>query len=104
MSNFCSNTNYSQGILTQPHFAPKAKRIIYLFMAGGPSQHDLFDYKPLLNQRNGRDLPESVRMGQRLTGMTGNQATHPLAGSIFKFQEHGKCRAWVSELMPHTAK
>ena len=91
-------------VLPQPHFAPKAKRIIYLFMAGGPSQHDLFDYKPLLNQRNGQDLPESVRMGQRLTGMSGNQATLPLAGSIFKFDKHGKCGATVSELMPHTAK
>src|SRR5688572_29324396 len=61
--------NPFKGILAAPHFAPRAKRIIYLFMAGGPSQHDLFDYKPLLNQRNGQDLPESVRMGQRLTGM-----------------------------------
>src|SRR5438045_1195304 len=59
-----------KGILSQPHFAPRAKRIIYLFMAGGPSQHDLFDYKPLLNQMNGEDLPESVRGGQRLTGMS----------------------------------
>ncbi|HEY2827790.1 MAG TPA: DUF1501 domain-containing protein, partial [Pirellulales bacterium] len=63
--------NPFKGILPSPHFPPKAKRIIYLFMAGGPSQLDLFDYKPLLNQRNGQDLPESVRMGQRLTGMTG---------------------------------
>jgi hypothetical protein len=96
--------NPFKGILPAPHFAPRAKRIIYLFMAGGPSQHDLFDYKPLLNQRNGQDLPASVRMGQRLTGMSGNQATLPLAGSIFKFARHGKCGAWVSELMPHTAK
>src|ERR1051325_9554164 len=66
--------NPFQGILERPHFTPKAKRIIYLFMSGGPSQHDLFDYKPLLNQKNGEDLPESVRMGQRLTGMSGNQA------------------------------
>src|ERR1051326_8889342 len=77
------------GILLAPHFPPKAKRIIYLFMAGGPSQHDLFDYKPLLNQRNGQDLPASVRMGQRLTGMSGNQATLPMAGSLFKFERHG---------------
>jgi hypothetical protein len=87
-----------------PHFPAKAKRIIYLFMAGGPSQLDLFDYKPLLNKMNGQDLPASVRMGQRLTGMSGNQSTLPLAGSIFKFAKHGKCGAWVSELMPHTAK
>src|SRR5688572_32675652 len=73
------------GILDKPHFEAKAKRIIYLFMAGGPSQLDLFDHKPLLNEMNGKDLPESVRRGQRLTGMSGNQATLPLAGSIFKF-------------------
>jgi hypothetical protein len=96
--------NPFQGILDAPHFVPKAKRIIYLFMSGGPSQHDLFDYKPLLNQRNGEDLPESVRMGQRLTGMTGQQARLPLAGSIFKFAQHGRSGAWVSELMPWTAK
>ena len=96
--------NPFKGILDQPHFAPKAKRIIYLFMSGGPSQHDLFDYKPLLNKLNGQDLPESVRGGQRLTGMSGNQATLPLAGSIFKFAQHGQSGAWVSELMPHTAK
>jgi len=96
--------NPFQGILEKPHFAPKAKRIIYLFMSGGPSQHDLFDHKPLLNQKNGEDLPESVRMGQRLTGMTGFQARLPLAGSIFKFAQHGQTGAWVSELMPHTAK
>jgi hypothetical protein len=96
--------NPFKGILDQPHFAPKAKRIIYLFMSGGPSQHDLFDYKPLLNQKNGEDLPESVRMGQRLTGMSGNQARLPLAGSLFKFAQHGQSGAWVSELMPQTAK
>jgi hypothetical protein len=96
--------NPFRGILDRPHFAPKAKRVIYLFMSGGPSQHDLFDYKPLLNKLNGQDLPASVRMGQRLTGMSGNQATLPLAGSIFKFAQHGEAGAWVSELMPHTAK
>jgi hypothetical protein len=92
------------GVVAAPHFPPKAKRVIYLFMAGGPSQLETFDYKPLLNQRNGENLPESVRMGQRLTGMSGNQATLPLAGSLFKFQQHGKNGAWVSELLPHTAK
>src|SRR5688572_3300421 len=96
--------NPFKGILDAPHFAPRAKRIIYLFMSGGPSQHDLFDYKPLLNQMNGQDLPASVRMGQRLTGMSGNQSTLPLAGSLFKFARHGKSGAWVSELMPWTAK
>src|SRR3989442_3803926 len=95
--------NPFKGILPAPHFAAKARRIIYLFMAGGPSQLDLFDYKPLLNERNGEQLPESVRMGQRLTGMTGNQASLPLAGSIFKFGRHGRSGAWVSELLPRTA-
>ncbi|MFM7182656.1 MAG: DUF1501 domain-containing protein [Verrucomicrobiales bacterium] len=85
------------------HHAPKAKRVIYLFMSGGPSQHDLFDYKPLLNQRNGDPLPEEIRGGQRLTGMSGNQAILPLAGSQFKFARHGKSDAWVSELLPHSA-
>src|SRR6267378_3121821 len=93
-----------RGTLDAPHFAPKAKRIIYLFMSGGPSQVDLFDYKPLLNQMNGQDLPASVRMGQRLTGMTGYQATLPLAGSIFPFAQQGRSGAWVSELLPWTAK
>src|ERR1700733_2982466 len=93
----------SGGILKAFHVAPKAKRIIYLFMSGGPSQLDLFDYKPLLNELNGRDLPDSVRMGQRLTGMSANQATLPIAGSIFKFGRHGQSGTWVSELLPHTA-
>jgi hypothetical protein len=94
----------SGGVLAAPHYPPKAKRIIYLFMSGGPSQLDLFDYKPVLNQLNGSDLPESVRMGQRLTGMSANQATLPLAGSVFKFARHGASGAWVSELLPQTAK
>src|SRR5687767_15806280 len=97
-------TNPFRGVITAPHVAPRAKRVIYLFMAGGPSQHDLFDHKPLLNTMNGQDLPDSVRMGQRLTGMSGNQATLPMAGSIFKFDRHGECGAPVSELMPWTAK
>ncbi len=92
------------GLLNQPHLAPKAKRIIYLFMAGGPSQLDLLDHKPLLDQMHGQDLPESVRMGQRLTGMSGNQAHLPLARSIFKFSQHGQSGAWISELLPWTAK
>src|SRR5262245_9973530 len=92
------------GILDKPHHAPKAKRIIYLFMSGGPSQLDLFDHKPKLNELNGQDLPESVRMGQRVTGMTAHQATLPLAGSIFKFARHGESVATVSELLPWTAK
>ncbi|MBI2926773.1 MAG: DUF1501 domain-containing protein [Verrucomicrobia bacterium] len=93
-----------RGILEQPHFPPKAKRVIYLFMAGGPSQLETFDYKPVLNERNGEDLPASIRMGQRLTTMTGSQAKLPLAGSIYKFNQHGQCGAWVCDLLPHTAK
>ena len=86
------------------HFAPKAKRIIYLFQSGGPSQLDLFDYKPLLNQRHGEQLPDSVRGGQRLTGMSGNQSSIPIAGSPFTFSQHGQSGAWLSDLLPHTAK
>ena len=86
-----------------PSFAPKAKRVIYLFQSGAPSQMDLFDYKPLLNKLNGEQLPESVRGGQRLTGMTSQQSSIPLAGSIFKFSQHGKSGGWFSELLPHTA-
>lgn len=92
------------GILGASHFVPRAKRVIYLFMSGGPSQMDLFDYKPILNEMNGQELPESVRGGQRLTGMSANQARLPLAGSIFKFDQHGAAGAWVSELLPHTAR
>ena len=88
----------------QLHFPPKAKRVIYLFMAGGPSQLETFDYKPLLNERNGEQLPDSVRQGQRLTGMSGNQSSLPLAGSQFDFAQHGRSGTWVSDLLPHTAK
>ena len=91
------------GVLGSPHFAPKAKRVIYLFMSGGPSHLDLFDYKPTLNTLQGEQLPESVRGTQRLTGMSGNQSSLPLVGSPFKFQQHGPAGAWVSELLPHTA-
>jgi hypothetical protein len=92
------------GVLPALHFAPRAKRVIYLFMSGGPSQMDMWDYKPLLNERNGEELPESVRAGQRLTGMSGNQSSLPLAGSIFKFNQHGRNGTWVSDLLPHTAR
>jgi hypothetical protein len=87
-----------------PHFAPRAKRIIYLFQNGAPSQLDLFDYKPLLNKMQGEDLPDSVRNGQRLTGMTADQKKFPLAGTVFQFGQYGLARAWISELMPFTAK
>src|SRR5213082_2449022 len=94
----------SGGLSGFPNFTPKAKRIIYLFQSGAPSQMDLFDYKPLLNKLNGEQLPESVRGGQRLTGMTAQQASIPLAGSVFAFKQHGQSGAWFSELLPHTAK
>jgi hypothetical protein len=87
-----------------PHFAAKAKRVIFLFMHGAPSQLDLFDPKPQLAKLRGQDLPATIRMGQRLTGMTAYQATFPVAPSIFKFQQHGNSGQWLSELLPHTAK
>ena len=93
-----------EAALPAPHFAPKAKRVIYLFQSGGPSQLETFDYKPQLVAHNGEQLPDSVRAGQRLTGMSANQASLPMAGSIFKFDQHGQSGAWVSELLPHTAK
>ena len=91
-------------ILGKPHFPPKVKRVIYLFQSGAPSQLELFDYKPRLEKMWGQDLPESVRKGQRLTGMTAGQSRFPLAASKFKFAQYGPGRAWVSELLPHTAK
>jgi hypothetical protein len=97
------DSSAAAGILGAPHFPAKARRIIYLFQSGGPAQQDLFDYKPLLNEKNGQQLPDHVRGGQRLTGMSVNQASIPLAGSIFKFARHGRGGAWVSELLPHTA-
>ena len=96
--------NASGGTLSAPHLMPTAKRVIYLFQSGGPSQLETFDYKPLLNERHGQPLPDSVRKGQRLTGMSGNQSQLPLAGSIFKFQQQGQSGAWVSEIMPHISK
>jgi hypothetical protein len=91
------------GLPGVPHFAPKAKRVIYLFQSGGPAQQDLFDFKPLLNERHGEPLPATVRAGQRLTGMSVNQASIPLAGSVFAFKQHGSSGAWLSEILPHLA-
>ena len=93
----------TSGALGNLHIPAKAKRIIYLFQSGAPSQLELFDYKPLLNKKTGQQLPDEIRRGQRLTGMTAGQSSIPLAGSLFKFARHGNCGAWVSELMPHTA-
>jgi hypothetical protein len=82
-------------------FPARVKRVIYLFQAGGPAQQDLFDYKPLLNEKNGQQLPDYVRGGQRLTGMSAQQASIPLAGSIFKFARYGQSGALLSEVLPH---
>lgn len=87
-----------------PHFAPKAKRVIYLFQNGAPSQLESFDYKPMLRSMMGQNLPESIRKGQRLTGMTSQQKEFPLVGSAYNFQQYGQSRAWVSDLFPHMAK
>ncbi len=89
--------NFVPGI---PHFAPKAKRVIYLFQNGAPSQLESFDYKPKLCEMMGQELPESIRGGQRLTGMTSNQKNFPLIGSFYKFNQHGQSGAWISELFP----
>ncbi len=91
------------GLPDLPHFTPKAKRVIFLYQAGGPSQLELFDSKPLLEKQRGQNLPESIRMGQRLTGMTAYQSSWPTAPSIYKFAQHGQSGAWLSELLPHTA-
>ncbi len=92
------------GLADLPHFAPKAKRIIYLFQSGAPSQLDMFDPKPRLEKLRGQDLPDSIRQGQRLTGMTAYQANFPIAPSIYKFAQHGQSGATLSELIPHTTK
>ncbi len=92
------------GLAGLPHFAPKAKRVIFLHQSGAPSQIDLFDYKPGLKKLQGTELPASIRMGQRITGMTSGQSTLPVASSRFQFAQHGRSGGWVSELLPHTAK
>lgn len=92
------------GLPDLPHFLPKAKRVIYLFQSGAPAQMDLFDYKPKLTERRAQELPDSVRKGQRLTGMTANQEGLPIAPSVFNFNQCGDSGAWVSDLMPYTAK
>jgi hypothetical protein len=92
------------GLPGLPHFPPTAKRVIYLFQSGGPSQLETFDYKPALEKLNGSDLPESIRNGQRLTSMTATQSRFPVIPSVFKFAQYGQSGAWVSELLPYTAK
>lgn len=92
-----------RGLPGVPHFAPRAKRVIYLFQSGGPSTIDLFDHKPRMNEMHGQDLPDSVRMGQRITGMTSGQARLQLLGSKFKFKQYGRSGVWMSELIPNIA-
>ena len=96
--------NSGPSLSGMPHFAPKAKRVIYLFQSGGPSQHELWDYKPKLADMVGNDLPPSVRGNQRVTAMTSGQLSFPIVPSLYEFDKHGESGAWVSELMPHTAK
>ena len=103
LASVASTAQATGGLPGLPHFAPKAKRAIYLFMAGGPSQMDMFDYKPKMADWFDKDLPESVRMGQRLTTMTSVQSRFPLAPSKYKFQQFGKSGAWISELLPYHA-
>lgn len=93
-----------QGVLSATHFAPRAKRVIYLFQSGGPSQLELFDPKPLLNEMNGQEMPDSVRGGQRLTGMSSGQSSLPLAGSQFEFRKCGQSGIEIGNLLPQTGK
>jgi len=104
MTAWASLNDESKGILGAPHFAPKAKRVIYLFQSGGPSHLELFDYKPVLRERHGQELPESVRGGQRLTGMTAHQKSFPMVGSHFDFAQHGKSGIWMSSLLPYMSQ
>ncbi len=99
-----SSVDTNRGLPGYPHYAPTAKRVIYLFQSGAPSQMELFDYKPGLQDLRGTELPDSIRKGQRLTGMTATQSSFPVAPTLFKFSQHGQSGAWVSELMPHTAR
>lgn len=94
----------NSGVLPSLHLPATAKRVIFLFQAGGPSQMDTFDYKPVLKEMHGQELPDEVRRGQRLTSMSGNQSSLPLVASPFKFQQHGESGAWLSELFPHTSE
>jgi hypothetical protein len=89
------------GLAGLPHFAPTAKRVIYLHQSGAPSQIDLFDYKPQLKKEHGKELPDSVRNGQRITGMTSSQTAFPVVSSLFKFSQHGQTGTWLSELVPY---
>ncbi|MCC5928704.1 MAG: DUF1501 domain-containing protein [Cyclobacteriaceae bacterium] len=106
MPGLFKNRNFSgdQNLAGLADFAPKAKRIIYLFQNGAPSQLESFDYKPKLKEMLGQELPDSVRGGQRLTGMTANQSSFPLVGSFSDFKQYGQAGAWVSDLFPYTSR
>jgi len=105
LSSSATGQSFEQQILDAlPTIAPKAKRVVYLFMSGGPSQFETFDYKPALNNMLGQQLPDSVRNGQRLTGMSANQAILPIIPSAYNFKQYGKSQTWVSELLPYTAQ
>ena len=99
-----NNDKSQNGLAGIPHFAPRAKRVIYLLQSGAPSQMELLDYKPTLKDRHGQELPETIRQGQRLTGMTSGQKSFPIVNPPFKFQQHGESGTWISDLLPHTAK
>jgi len=101
---YAEGTQASSPVAIGPHFAPKAKRVIYLHMVGGPPQMDMYDYKPVMNDWFDKDLPDSVRMGQRLTTMTSGQKRFPIAPSKYKFAQHGQNGMWVSELLPYTSR
>ena len=92
------------GVLKEVHHPPKAKRVIYLFQSGGPSQLDLFDYRPELQKVHGQQLPDEIRQGQRLTAMSGNQASLPMVKSPFKYSQHGESGQWISEVLPNISK
>lgn len=98
-----ANSSANAALPALPHFKPTAKRVIYLFMSGGPSHLDLFDHKPILTKRHGEELPTDIRGNQRLTGMTANQKGFPVCGSISPFAQHGQSGTWMSELLPYTA-
>src|SRR4051794_3305043 len=92
------------GVLRATHFPARVRRVIYLFMSGGPSHIDLLDYKPALRRHHGQELPASIRMGQRITGMTSGQRSFPCVAPMFRFDRHGQSGTWLSELLPHTAR
>src|SRR5262249_1451827 len=104
VENEASRDPKTGGLVGLPHYAPKVKRVIFLHQSGGPSQIEAFDYKAALEKLHGTELPDSIRRGQRITGMTSGQSAFPCVKSLFKFKQHGQSGTWVSELLPHAAK